>query len=79
MKHRIVRIPPCGFARPRNNSKKALKYLLWIEKERRIHIKTALNGKEVNIHGIGPVDGTFHNQKTGKTEIFEIMGCYFHR
>lgn len=66
-------IPQNGYRCHDNQSKIALKWLLWEEKERTFNIEHAAKGTEVTVSGV-KVDGFC--QETN--QIFEFQGCYFH-
>ncbi|CAH1106576.1 unnamed protein product [Psylliodes chrysocephalus] len=66
-------IPKRGYRWQDNQSTIAIKWLVWEEKQRNIHIKHAARGKEVRVGGV-KVDGYIEETK----EIFEFEGCYYH-
>ncbi|KAG8238696.1 hypothetical protein J437_LFUL016575, partial [Ladona fulva] len=64
-------IPPGGYRMADRQSRKALLWLTWEEKERGITIRHAGNGREVRILG-RKMDGVHEGT------VFEFHGCYFH-
>ncbi|XP_055908156.1 uncharacterized protein LOC129942989 [Eupeodes corollae] len=66
-------IPRKGYRLTENQSKKAIQWLIWESKLRKISLKHAANGKEVKIAGL-KVDGFCEETQ----QIFEFHGCYYH-
>lgn len=65
-------IPTNGYRLAENQSKMALRWLCSVEMENKIEIQHAGRGREINIPGVGRVDGVY-----GST-VFEFDGCYWH-
>jgi len=72
----IVLIPPGGYSANRRYSKKALMWLLHMERTDRCHIWHARNGREYRPPELPhySVDGYCAETRT----IYEFLGCYYH-
>lgn len=66
-------IPKSGYRLCDNQSKIALRWLIWEENQRKIDIRHSGKQKEVVLHGF-KVDG--YCSETN--EVFEFNGCYYH-
>lgn len=66
-------IPKGGYRLADNQSKIALQWLIWEEKQREINILHAAKQNEVVLHG-NKVDGFCPDTN----QVFEFHGCYFH-
>ncbi|XP_018570577.2 uncharacterized protein LOC108910461 [Anoplophora glabripennis] len=66
-------IPKSGYRWRDNQSKIAIQWLVWEEKQRNVNIQHAAKQQEATIHGV-KVDGFCSETE----EVFEFHGCYYH-
>lgn len=66
-------MPKKGYRNIDNQSKIAIQWILWEEKQRDINISHAANGREIVLRGVR-VDG--YCRETN--QVFEFHGCFFH-
>lgn len=70
-------VPRGGYRYKNNQSKIAIQWLLWVEKERGIDITHSAKRQEVRVDGV-LVDGYYKDEEKGKELLFFFHGCYHH-